>query len=100
MIPHEEQPPVVIMPERSRPSHESNAGPELAKPPAARNPAAEPARPAAKIRVRHLRRARTAPAKQQASVQFNFFDVLFGNDRANQAPANAKRSPVPVTAAQ
>ncbi len=100
VIPREEQPPVVIMPERAKLPHESNAGPEPAKPPATSNATAEPAKRAAKTRVRHVRRARPAPAKQQASVQFNFFDVLFGNDGASRATANAKRSPVPVTSAQ
>ncbi len=65
VIPHEERPPVIMMPERNTPTDESNhTAPEKAKP--------HPVK-----RVREARRARPV-AKQQSSAQFNLFESLFG----------------------
>jgi hypothetical protein len=81
VIPHEERPPVIMMPERAKPPSESNATPEQAKPQPANATTSQPARP------RRARRAKPAPAKQ-ASAQVNFFEALFGNK--SQPPANAR----------
>ena len=85
VIPHEEQPPAVMMPERAKPPSESNAAPEQAKPqPVNAAPTSQPAKP------RRVRRAKPAPAKQQAAAQVNFFEALFGN--SNQPASNAQRT--------
>ena len=84
VIPHEEKPPVIMMPERAIPPGESNAAPEQAKPQPANAPTSPPVKP------RRARRAKPAPAKQQASAQVNFFQALFGN--TSQPPAHAKRT--------
>ena len=62
VIPHEEQPPVITH-SRAKRQHEGNAAPDQAKPQPARTRRAHRARP---------------PAKQQAAVQFNLFEALFG----------------------
>jgi hypothetical protein len=93
VIPHEERPPVIMMPERAKPPGESNAAPEQAKPqPANAITTPQPVKP------RRARRAKPAPAKQQASAQVNFFEALFGN--SSQPSANAKRTITPVQPAQ
>ncbi len=84
VIPHEEKPPVVLTPERTKPPSESNAAPEQAKPQPANATTPPPAKP------RRARRAKPTPAKQQASAQVNFFEALFG--RSTQQPANANRA--------
>jgi hypothetical protein len=84
VIPHEERPPVTMMPERAKPPSESNAAPEQAKPQPANATTSQPAKP------RRARRAKPAPAKQQASAQVNFFEALFGDK--SQPPANARRA--------
>jgi hypothetical protein len=72
VMPHEEQPPVIKMPERRKPADESlNTAPEPAKP--------QPAKRARKVR-------HTQPAKQQAAVQFNLFEALFGAGAFNGSP--------------
>jgi hypothetical protein len=93
VIPHEERPPVIMMPERAKPPRESNAAPEQAEPrPADAATTPQPVKP------RRARRAKPVPAKQQASAQINFFEALFGN--TIQPPANAKRTITAVPPAQ
>lgn len=76
VIPQEERPPVVT-PGRAKRQREGDAAPAPAKPPAKRP-------------VRRAGHTKPAP-KQQASVQFNFFEALFGARDANPAAANAQQ---------
>lgn len=73
VIPHEERPPVILMPERSSPPHESNAAPEQAKP----------------ARTRRAHRARPV-AKQQAAAQSNLLDTFFGGTNTPPAVTNQR----------
>jgi len=96
VIPHEEQPPAILTPERANPAHESSAAPEPSKPPQESNIGPAPTKRPLKI-VHHARRTKAAP-KKQASAQFNLFDALFGN--TNQSAANANRSSTAVAPVQ
>jgi hypothetical protein len=81
VIPHEQNPPVILTPERSKPSHESlNVAPEPAK----------PARESQKRTVRHTRHARVA-VKSVEPVQFNLLEVLFGSFSIDQRAAKPRR---------
>jgi hypothetical protein len=93
VIPQEERPPVIMMPQRTNSSHESTVVPEPAKPIHVNSlaPAQQPSPPARK-RVRRVHRARPAPARQ-ASAQLNFFDVLFGNPGTGQPSAATNTRP-------
>jgi hypothetical protein len=93
VIPQEERPPVIMMPQRTNSAHESTVVPEPAKPVHVNSvaPAQQPSPPARK-RVRRVHRARPAPAKQ-ASAQLNFFDVLFGNPGTGQPSAATNTRP-------
>jgi len=90
VIPHEEQPPVIMTPERAKTSHESKLIPEPTRPLHQNTVAPVSAQSPARKRVRHARRARPTPAKPQASAQVNFFDVLFGNGTASQPTVNPR----------
>lgn len=93
VIPHEERPPVIMVPEQAKPPRESNAAPEQVRPQPASATAPPPAKP------RRAKRAKPAPAKQQASAQVNFFEALFGNT-SQQQPANTKRNTTAAAPAQ
>jgi hypothetical protein len=81
VIPHEQKPPVILTPERSRPPHESlNVAPEPAK----------PARESQKRTMRHTRHARMA-AKSAEPVQFNLLEALFGSFSVDQRTAKPGR---------
>ena len=63
VIPHEEQPPVIMTPERAKRQHEGNAAPEQAKPQA--------------TKARRAHRAKPV-AKRQAAAQDNLLESFFG----------------------
>jgi hypothetical protein len=81
VIPHEEKPPVILTPERSKPPHESlNVAPEPAKPPRQSQTSA----------VRHTHRARVA-AKSAEPVQFNLLEALFASFNVDQRTTKRRR---------
>ena len=97
VIPQEERPPVIMMPQRTNSSHESTVIPEPAKPAHVNSVAPTQASPPARKRVRRVHRARPAPTKQ-ASAQLNFFDVLFGNPGTSQPTAGTATNTRPFSA--
>jgi hypothetical protein len=95
VAPHEERPPVILTPERSKPPHESlNVAPAPTKPAQVKpKVTAEPAKPPAESRRRsanYSHRARVM-AETGAPVQFNFLQAFFASFAVNQQTAKPRR---------
>lgn len=92
VIPHEERPPVLTVPERAKPPSESNAAPGQSRPSQPAN--AANATKSAALKPRRAKRAKPA----QAPAQVTLFEALFGN--TSQQQATAKRATTAAPPAQ